>query len=246
MSMMSQLKKHILNIIYPENICCISCDKDLGINETYRYGLCNACEAQITWITGRTCRACGGPLPIEHDSEICYNCEKVESVLIRCEACYGYSGLGKDLIMDLKYKRKTHLGKYLARMMADVVKTTLIDDVDLIVSVPLHKKRLNERGFNQMDVIGEALSVDLSMPYENSAITRTKNTPKMKTLDRQDRKHAINALFDANPDLVLGKRILLIDDIYTTGSTMNACAKSLLSAGALTVHGAVLSVNFRD
>ena len=241
---MKNIKNHILNIIYPDSITCIGCGRDIDL--TKRYGLCDVCISEVPWIKGRSCNACGGPLSEFYDSNICNSCAKFESVMVSCIACYGYSGLGKDLIMDLKYNRKTYLGVHLAEMMSDLINTTIIDDIDLITTVPLHKKRLLARGFNQMDLVGQPLSQLLEISYQNNAITRLRNTPRLKTLDRQDRKSTIDQLFEANRIFVVGKRVLLIDDIFTTGSTMNACAKALLDAGALTVYGAVLSVNFRD
>ncbi len=244
--MKNTIKNHILNIVYPENITCINCDVDLDENTNHRYGLCSSCLLGIDWIKGRTCQSCGGPLADFHNNNICYNCEKVKSSLVSNAACFGYSGVGKDLIMDLKYNNKTYLGKHFAEMIADLISTTIIEEIDMIVSVPLHKKRFNERGYNQMDVVGQPLSKIVNIPYESTALQRLRNTPRLKNLDRMERKATTDALFKANPNVVAGKRVLLIDDIYTTGTTMNACARALLSENALLVYGIVLSVNFRD
>ncbi len=246
MSIFKGIKNHLLNIIYPNDVSCLICDQDLDFQEKHRYGLCNECNTELDWIKGRTCKACGGPLPEFIENDTCYNCEKQVSYLTDCVACFGYSGLGKDLIMDLKYNRKTYLGIALSEMLGDVIIASFPHEIDVIVSVPLHSRRLAERGFNQMDLIGEPLSAKLGISYSKAALVRRKNTPRLKNLDRHDRKAIMDGLFLANKEHVLGKSVLLIDDIYTTGATMNACAKSLLDSGALNVYGAVLSVNFRD
>lgn len=246
MSMVEGFKNHLLNIIFPSDVSCISCNRDLGTLRENPYGLCTKCSEKLDWIKGATCRTCGGPLSEFAEGEVCYNCEKQVSYLSDCEACFGYSGLGKDLIMDLKYNRKTYLGIPLAEMLGDVIGASYAYAFDIIVSVPLHRKRLAQRGFNQMDLVGEPLSVKLAVPYVGAALVRSTNTPRLKNLDRHDRKEVMEGLFSAKKECVLGKRVLLIDDIYTTGATMNACAKALLEAGALNVYGAVLSVNFRD
>lgn len=244
--MLKLIKDSVLNLIFPSHISCAACDLDLDLDKVHRYGLCESCLEDIGWIKGPTCKTCGGPLIQETEVGVCYNCQKSVSHLENCEACFDYSGIGKDLIMDLKYKRHTYLGEILAEMMRDVILATRSQEIDLIVSVPLHRNRLRQRGFNQMDLIGKPLSNMLRVPYSHEALVRSKNTPRLKGLDRLERKALMDGLFLADKKQVLGKRILLIDDIFTTGATMNACAKALFESGALNVYGAVLSVNFRD
>jgi len=240
------IRDSILNMIFPRNISCAACDIDLDLNKVYRYRLCDTCLEGLGWIKGPTCKSCGGPLVQMTETGVCYNCDKTVSYLENCEACFDYSGIGKDLIMDLKYNRQTYLGQVLAEMMKDVITATYSSDIDLIVSVPLHRSRLRQRGFNQMDLIGGPLSEMVGIPYSDKALVRNRKTPRLKGLNRQDRKVVMEGLFSAQKSYVRGKRILLIDDIYTTGATMNACAKALFESGALNVYGAVLSVNFRD
>jgi ComF family protein len=245
-SILNNLKEHLLNIVYPEGISCLGCGRDIELDLEYRYGLCSDCISEINWISGKTCKACGGPISELSESQMCHSCETRFSYLVNCEACFLYEGLGKDLIMELKYNRKTYLGKTLGKMLADVAGASYCETFDLVVSVPLHKRRYAERGFNQMDLIGEVTAEVLEVEYRSDALQRQTNTPRLKGLNRHERKDIMEGLFLADKQIVLGKRILLIDDIYTTGATMNACAKVLLEAGALNVYGSVLSVNFRD
>ena len=149
MSILEGIKNHLLNIIYPNDVSCLGCDKDLDMQIEHRYGLCCECNEKLDWIKGRTCKACGGPLPQFAEGEVCYNCEKQVSYLSDCEACFSYSGLGKDLIMDLKYNRKTYLGVSLSEMIGDVIIASFPYEFDIIASVPLHGRRLAERGFNR-------------------------------------------------------------------------------------------------
>ena len=246
MSLFSDLSSHLKNLMYPHAITCNGCGKDLDMEVKYRYDLCDVCMDEIKWIKGRTCKACGGPLPQSSCEEICYNCMKRASYFTQVEACFLYDGLGKELIMDLKYNRKTYLGKSLADMLHDVASTCFVQPFDLIVSVPLHKKRLAQRGFNQMDLVGNPLSEKLGTAYKPDVLMRRVNTPRLKNLNRRERMDIMETAFMVNRGQVLGKNVLIIDDIYTTGATMNACAKVLLEAGALNVYGIALSVNFRD
>jgi len=240
------MAQRILNLIYPEGITCDGCGTELTQEKVSRYNLCDRCLDDVVWVKGPTCKSCGGPVPLVSETNICYNCMKRESYLSETQACFLYEGTGKKLIMDLKYNRKTFLGEPLGQMMYDVASASFAEAIDLILSVPLHKSRLSERGFNQMDLMGNPLSEKMGVPYSNTVLIRKVNTPKLKNLNRNERKNVMREAFLVEKESVLGKRILLIDDIFTTGSTMNACAKVLLEAGALNVYGLALSVNFRD
>lgn len=244
--MIDEVKEHLLNLIFPKGNSCVACDREISLDAVHRYGLCSNCLKRVHFIKGRTCRACGGPIPNGSEENICHGCAKQVSYLDECIACFGYSGVGKDLIMKFKYERETFLGESLSYIMADIVKASLGETYDMIVAVPLHERRWAERGFNQMDIIGEHLSKQLNVEYVPSILMRTKDSPRLKNLDRYERKEIMEDLFSADSTVVLGKKILLIDDIFTTGATMNACARVLHEAGALNVYGLVLSVNFRD
>ena len=147
-------------------------------------------------------------------------------------AAAAYDGSSRRLALDLKYGRRIGLGETMARYMGRLVP----DGVDLLVPVPLHRGRLWSRGFNQSVVIGEALARTEAVPLDRAALVRTRATPSLKGRGQAARAKAVRGAF-AVPERarVAGRRIALVDDIYTTGATANAAAGALLRAGAASV-----------
>jgi ComF family protein len=236
----------VLNIVYPKKIACIYCGVDLSRHRAYRYELCESCAHEVKWIKGRSCKYCGAPIPNQLETPYCYTCAVGEHALESCLACFEYGNVGKQLIMDYKYNQSTYLSRYFSQMLYDNIIALGKCDFDIIVPVPLHTSRRRERGFNHMQNISQMLADQLGVLSSETALRRVKATPRLKNLNKEARKKVLKGVFQACSDQVSGKRILLIDDIFTTGSTMNLCAKALLSAGASEVHGAVLSVNIKD
>ncbi len=235
-----------LKILYPERISCIHCGIDLDMEDRYRYDLCSRCMDDMHWIQGPTCKYCGGPIPPDNETEYCYSCAVSGSNIIGCVACFEYYGTGKQLIMDYKYSKNTYLGRYFAAMLYDNIVSAGEFAPEVIVPVPLHASRLRSRGFNQMEIIGSALGEMLQVECLADAIHRNKKTPRLKRLGREMRRAVLEDAFGVEAPKVRGKHVLLIDDIFTTGATMNLCAQALYEAGAARVYGAVLAVNIKD
>ncbi len=236
----------MLRIIYPEKIACIHCGIDLSRHRVYRYDLCESCLRQVRWIEGRSCKYCGAPIPSQLETPYCYTCAVSGHALESCLACFEYADVGKQLIMDYKYNQSTYLSRYFSQMLYDNIMAQGEIEFDMIVPVPLHVSRKRERGFNHMERISKVLAEQLDVLSSGTALQRIKATPRLKNLNRDERKRTLEGVFKADKAQISGKRVLLIDDIITTGSTMNFCAEVLLSAGASAVHGAVLSVNIKD
>jgi len=120
--------------------------------------------------------------------------------------------------------------------------THIFPQVDMIVPVPLHTKRFVERGFNQASLISEALSTHIQIPVEQHILFRIRHTPHQAKLERTARLKNVKGAFHVDlPDRIRGMRVLLVDDVYTTGATMQACAKALHDAGASCIYGFTLA-----
>jgi len=114
--------------------------------------------------------------------------------------------------------------------------------MDMIIPVPLHKKRYAERGFNQATLLARELKKVIQVPVKTKRLARAKNTPHQARLNREGRlKNVENAFRILSPEKIQGKQILLVDDVYTTGATMQTCAEVLLEAGAKDVYGWTLA-----
>lgn len=138
------------------------------------------------------------------------------------------------MIHAFKYDRRTHLARPLALLMLEQSADSLRQlQPDLIIPVPLHRSRLRERGFNQAVLLGKKLSCQLGVPLHIATLKRIRYTEPQIELSAAERQLNVKGAFSViDPALVTGKRIVLLDDVMTTGSTLNECAKALKTAGA--------------
>ena len=134
------------------------------------------------------------------------------------------------MIHSLKYKNHQEIGTLLGKWYAKDLETVeKIKTVTEIIPVPLHKKRLEERGYNQVTTFCEALSKELKIPYNPDLLYRSRYSKTQTKKDRESRKEVTNALFDVNfSEIDHNKHFLLVDDVMTSGATLEACAKALL------------------
>lgn len=220
--------KVILDYIYPKNINCIICDNPIKATNTY--SLCKDCFNELHFIL-YGCGKCGKPI-INHNLEReslsdCSYCYNKNFYFDRAISCIEYNVVSKNLILDFKYKNKTYLCKYIAQIMKEKLEIENLD-IDYILFVPLHKKRLKKRGFNQSEKIANELSNLTKIPVVD-CISRVKNTKKLYSLSKNQRQKELKNGFGVknNINLIKNKKVILIDDIFTTGSTANEISKVL-------------------
>ncbi|MBL8028273.1 MAG: ComF family protein [Fibrobacteres bacterium] len=136
----------------------------------------------------------------------------------------------------LKYNKMPSIGRKMGWELGAFIPTDFWSQMDAIVPVPLYHTRMRERGYNQAEMIAIGLSESTGLNVLKKALKRTRDTGTQTALDKSKRAYNVEKAFEANPALVKGKRILLVDDVVTTGSTTDECAKALLTAGALEVR----------
>jgi ComF family protein len=159
-------------------------------------------------------------------------------------ACCAYEGVIKNCVHALKYRSRKHLAKPLGLIMAGCFKEDFSSKrFDLMIPVPLHRRSMLKRGFNQAELLLEQLVANTAkMEVSTGNLTRARNTRSQVGLSKKQRTANITGAFKVNnPGLFIGKNILLIDDVCTTGSTLNECGKALKGAGAAEVSGFVLA-----
>lgn len=218
----------LINYIYPRNIACIICDNPIKL--TNSYSLCKNCFKELNFILDG-CNKCGKPIinrNLERESLIeCNYCYNKTFYFDKVISCIEYDNISKKLILDFKYKNKTYLCRYIAYLMKE---RFLLENIkiDYILFVPLHKKRLSKRGFNQAEKIAKRLGELLDIPVLD-CISRVKNTKRLYRLDKKDREKELKNGFKVkeNINLIKNKDVILIDDIFTTGSTANEISKVL-------------------
>jgi ComF family protein len=208
--------------------------------------VCPRCIAGWVPVMSPLCSVCGTPFNSrEGDDHVCGECLQVPKNLRMARAAAIYTPLTLTLLHGFKYNSKIQLAGPFGAMLADAfVRFWDVGDVDLVLPVPLHRRRFRRRGFNQAYLLAKALIRQLNRIESESTITtvergallRTRRTASQTGLKRKGRLQNIKDAFRVKKTAAIkDRRILLIDDIYTTGATVNECAKVLLGSGALRV-----------
>lgn len=232
----------LLTVAYPQ--ACLVCG---GSVEERRFGVaCKACWDATHVFTGAEtiCWKCGALLASELSPAI----EVTPKVWleVRCHRCDGQSftaaravGLYETALRQsvLSLKRRPHVSSHLINLLLGAAQREPLKTATRIIPVPLHDGRRKERGFNQAAVIAEALARRIKKPLDATSLTRIRGSEKYRAgLDSKARSDTVAGAFAVrHPRLVEGENILLVDDVFTTGATVNACAEALLSSGACKV-----------
>lgn len=240
MSIVKPIKKIsqvFLQIVMPPT--CISCADIVEIQGQ----ICGTCWADIDFIGKYQCKSCGLPFAFDMGKGAqCQHCQHKKPVFGKVRAACQYEGTGRRLAANLKFHDKTHLAGAMARMMFNSG-TEVLKKVDVIVPIPLHKRRKFWRKYNQAALLSQALmSHDVDASYEPQLIKRVRATTPQTSLSYAQRQKNVEDAFivDESVDLQ-GKTVLLVDDVMTTGATMNSCAAALKAAGAKKVNGLVFA-----
>jgi ComF family protein len=197
------------------------------------HSFCADCWKRIDFLGNGGCSCCGIPLQAT-DQEMCAVCLARPPRIARTRSAVAYDELSRSLAIRLKYARKVAIARTMARYMAPLV---CCDPDAVLVPVPLHRTRLWRRGFNQSALVAHELSKMLGMATAPLALKRTKRTPPLKGMSPLQRRKIVAGAFKVRDrSVVAGRTIVLIDDVLTTGSTAEACARTLKRAGASRVE----------
>jgi ComF family protein len=197
------------------------------------HSFCPDCWKTIEFLGHSGCSTCGVPLQATEQAT-CAACLARPPRIERTRAAVAYDELSRSLAIRLKYGRKVAIARTMARYMAPLVGG---DGDRLFVPVPLHPSRLWSRGFNQSALIARELSRTLGIPSDPLALRRIRRTPPLKGMSPLQRRKTVAGAFRIRKkSAVSGKTVLLIDDVLTTGSTAEACARTLRRAGAARVE----------
>lgn len=225
---MAGLGKLLLDFALPPR--CAGCGEiidDVG-------AFCPDCWGRMEWLGNGGCGCCGLPLA-GTEAETCGRCLADPPKLDRMRAAVAYDELPRSIALRLKYGRKVALARTMARYMAPL-RGTWSEDA-LVTPVPLHRWRLWSRGFNQSALIAQELGRAWQLSTDRSLLQRVKQTQPLKGMSHSQRRKAVAGAFAlSRPERVKDRTVILIDDVLTSGSTAEACAKALRRAGASRVE----------
>lgn len=198
--------------------------------------ICPGCSGKITLIKQPACLKCGKKL--EDDAqEYCSDCMRKNHVFDRGVAVFSYTDAMKKSMYAFKYNnRREYAGFYAECALKSYERYFRLWKPEVIVPVPLHKVRYRRRGYNQAEIFANELSRLSGIPVDNRLLMRVKNTRPQKELDDKERVHNLNNAFQIMGDSVKYRRVLLTDDIYTTGTTIDECAGVLKAGGVSNVY----------
>lgn len=234
------LFRHLLNFLFPP--FCLVCGSRTA--EENNLLICNDCFRGITLISRPSCVRCGRPfLTAEGDDHVCGACLHSKSTITSVKALGVYDETLRRLIHLIKYKGRFAAVSVLRGLLeGQALLRDYVTAHDIIVPVPLHKRRLRERGFNQAVLWGTVVGGTFRIPVQCNAVLRNRWTAPQVRLHGTERMNNVrNAFSVRKPSSLKNAAVLLVDDVYTTGATMNECARVIRKAGAWRVDGLVIA-----
>jgi len=232
--------KKLIHLFYPPR--CPICEKIPPKNAL----ICPGCYSSISFVTQPFCYSCGKPLQTA-EQEFCFDCLKNPKSFTRGFSLTVYNSVTKPSLAAIKYKnRRQHLNFYVQKTIDTYGSFFSSLHLDAILPVPIHPKRMKKRGYNQASLFAIALGKQLNIPVYDSILIRTVNTLPQKNLSPEKRLENLQKAFTLHSELKIQKlpfqNVLLVDDIYTTGATMEAITRLLKSTGISNVYVFSISI----
>lgn len=219
-------------LVFPSDIYCICCGCAIDSGELY--SMCGECVSVISWANGKLCAACGKPLEDWYPDMYCSECLNRDRSFDGGITCFQYREAERSMIKSFKYHKKSYMARNLSEILFDKL-VAVGQDCDILIPVPMYKKKERQRGYNQAALLAEFTAKRLGAVYCGDVLVRTRATAPMNKLDARERRRNLEDAFkvtEEGRDVISGKKVILVDDIYTTGTTAENCAAVLKDAGA--------------
>ncbi|KPU44729.1 amidophosphoribosyltransferase [Oxobacter pfennigii] len=231
MEVLKNVINGVLDLVYPKKINCLYCGTPLkNFND---HELCGYCISLLPVLGEGVCNTCGRPLERE-ERAVCEDCKDAQ--FDKCLSVFEFSGIAKDMLHRFKYDGEDYMSHPIGLFMAEKLKSKSWD-VDIIIPVPLHSDKLKERGYNQSYLLAEVVGRECDIDVLNGGLIRNRYTKSQFNLSKTERRNNIKGAFEiGSAKKIKGSNILLIDDIMTTGATLNECSSVLKSFGARKIY----------
>ena len=226
---LAKLKGIALDLLFPR--WCVGCGKEGDL-------ICHSCRRSLPRIMPPICPKCGKP---QFSGILCPSCIGWQAEIDGIRSPFRFDGVVRQAIHQLKYKNLRALAMPLSELLKDYLATNPVPG-QVLVPVPLHQKRIRERGYNQSSLLAHKLGKFINLPIVDDCLIRLRPTPpQTKTSTVAERQSNVANAFSCRDHRLRDKQVLLIDDVSTSGATLDACAVALKAAGAASVWGLVLA-----
>ncbi len=226
------MKEKILNLFFPDGVECVLCNQLIYHEHDF---LCKSCYGKFDFIAGKSCDGCGKSLPSSYDGEFCAECMGREQ-LYRCGlSCVAYNEFSAEAIWKFKYHHMRYIGRMMGAGMAELLKASYVDDVNLVIPVPIYNGKENIKGYNHSGILAEEIGRRCNKKVMKDFLVRKCSTQPLKDLSKEERILELQNVFEINANYAglspINRKILLVDDIFTTGTTIKECCKVLKKHG---------------
>lgn len=217
--------EEIISILFPRR--CPVCDEVIESGTL----ICEECHKKVKYLKEPICKRCGKTIDNER-IEYCGDCRKKQHFFTQGRAVFEYTDQWKLSMYRFKYSNKREYADYYAMEAGNMYLKWIQDkEIEAIIPIPMYKWKQRKRGYNQAEVFAKSLSKVCKIKEDSKLVMRVRNTTPQKELNDIQRKENLKKAFKMRTDIVKYRKVLLVDDIYTTGSTMDAVAEVLLTAG---------------
>lgn len=231
----------IVRILYPKR--CPVCEEILpDIPGMSSWNVCEKCNKKLHYIHSPRCFICGKQL-YDAKEEYCSDCKTKTHIFTQGVGVFGYDEQIKDVIYRFKYSQKKEYAKFFADSIVIRYGHQIRRwNIDAVIPIPLHWLKYLKRGYNQAELIAKEISHLLDIPLDSGLLIRNRFTKPMKELNDEERVKNLENAFQLSANIVKYKKVLLVDDIYTTGATIDACSSVLKQAGVEQVYFASVCI----
>lgn len=224
-------RNSIIDLVFPRR--CPLCGEVRAYGDKW---VCDNCDNELVWIEKPVCLKCGKTIS-NAEAEYCGDCERIKKSFERCYPVFAYEGAVKDSLYQFKYKNQREYAVFysdcIMKMYGHELRRLAVDG---IVPVPVHSHKKKVRGYNQAELIARELGKRLDISVYGNYLERNTDTNPQKELDDKERMKNLKNAFNISENGVKLSKVLLVDDIYTSGATMEACTSTLLQGGVKEVY----------